>query len=91
MSERDGGIDPALTHDDVIHLVGDVEDVVVTAILATGALYGEIEEAQKRAAGDAADLAKQGRTLSPAAEAVYDILTSDPAFLDPDTERQRGR
>jgi len=87
MPKRDEGSDPALSRDDVIHLVGDVDDVVVTAILATGATYGEIEEARKWAAGDAADLAKQGRTLSPAAEAVYDILAADPGLLDPETER----
>lgn len=71
MSERDEGVDPALSHDEVIRLVGDVDDVVVTAILATGALYWEIEEAQKWAAGDAADLAKQGRKLSPAAGTAF--------------------
>lgn len=41
----------------------------------------EIEEAVRWASGDAEHLGKSGRSLSPAAGAVYDILSSDPAFL----------
>lgn len=72
---------------DVVLLVGDVEDSLVTAILATGASYAEIEEAAKWAEGNAETLGKTGRTLSPAAEAVYDILVADPTFLGLKRER----
>ena len=75
-----------LTHDDVIRLVGDVDDAVGTAILATGATYVDVEEAVKWATGDAEQLGKSGRGLSPAAEAVLDILMADPAYL-PEVER----
>jgi hypothetical protein len=78
---------PALSHADVIHVLGDVDDAIVAAILETGATYGELEEAQIWALGDIAELGKEGHELSPAAAAVYDILLNDPAFLDMERER----
>jgi hypothetical protein len=68
------------SRDEVLHLVGDVDDAVVTAILATGATYVEIEEAVNWLSGDPEGLARRGRSLSPAAQAVCDILAADPLF-----------
>ncbi len=76
----------AVTPGDVTHLVGDIDEAVVTAILATKASYQEIAEAAKWAEGDAEQLGKSGHLLSPAAEAVYDILTADPTF-SPEPDR----
>ena len=73
-------------HADVVHLVGDLDETAITAILATKASYVEIEEAVKWATGDAEQLGKSGRALSPSAEAVYDILMADPAYAS-DAER----
>lgn len=78
---------PAVTRADVLHLAGDLDDAAVAAILATQATYLEIEEAVRWAAGEAEQLGKSGRALSPAAAAVYDILSSDPAFTPPDRDR----
>lgn len=78
---------PPVTRADVVHLAGDVDDATVAAILGTNASYTEIEEAVRWAGGDAEQLGKAGRGLSPAAEAVYDILTSDPTFSPPDRDR----
>ncbi len=78
---------PAVTHADVTHLTGDIDDATVAAILATKASYVEIEEAVKWASGDAEQLGKSGRGLSPAAEAVYDILMADPTFEPPESDR----
>jgi len=75
-----------LSHDDVIHTVGDVDETVVSAIIATGAAYIDVEEAVKWATGDAEQLGKSGRGLSPAGQAVYDILMADPAYA-PEAER----
>ncbi|HTY65638.1 MAG TPA: hypothetical protein VMH36_03240 [Alphaproteobacteria bacterium] len=75
------------THDDIIHLVGDVEDATVMAIEATRATYVEVEEAVKWATGDAEQLGKAGRPLSGPAEAVYNVLLTDPAFAPPGRER----
>lgn len=77
----------ALTHDEIAHMVGDLDDAVTTAILRTGANYREVEEAVKWASGDAEDLGKTGHQLSPAAKAVFDILVSDPNFLGVKRER----
>jgi len=76
-----------LTHDDIAHMVGDLDDAVMTAILRTGANYREVEEAVKWATGDAEDLGKAGHQPNPAAKAVYDILVSDPVFLGVKRER----
>jgi hypothetical protein len=78
---------PALTREDVIHLLGELDDAVLAAILRTGATYAELEEAQIRALGDAADLGKEGHEPSPAAEAVYEILMRDPTFLEMERDR----
>lgn len=75
------------TRDEIVHLVGDVEDATVMAIEATQATYVEIEEAVKWANGDAEQLGKAGRPLSGPAEAVYNILLTDPAFAPPERER----
>jgi hypothetical protein len=68
------------SRDEVVRLVGDVDDAVVAAIVATGATYIEIEEAVNWLSGDPEGLARLGRSLSPAAQAVCDILAADPMF-----------
>jgi hypothetical protein len=73
---------PALTREDVIQLAGQLEDAAVIAILESGATYGELEEALMWANGDASELRRQNHELSPVAAVVYDILMSDPAFID---------
>jgi hypothetical protein len=78
---------PALSRAEVIHVLGDVDDAIVVAILETGATYGELEEAQIWALGDIAELGKEGHDLSPAAAAVCDILLNDPTFLEMERER----
>lgn len=75
-----------VTHADVVHLAGDIDEAAVAAIIGTSASYNEIAEAVKWAEGDAEQLGKSGHGLSPAAEAVYDILVSDPAFA-PEADR----
>lgn len=46
-SEREHQNIQHLSHEDVAHLVGDLEDATVAAILATGATYQEVEQALK--------------------------------------------
>lgn len=78
---------PTLSRADLVQLVGDLDESVLVAIRETGATYIEVEEAAKAAVGNAEDLARLQRVLGPRAEAVYDILTSEPAFLENDRER----
>ncbi|GEM_PF-2312503 len=79
-----------LSRDDLVHLVGDLDDTALSAILETGASYVEVEEAVKAVIGNAEDLARLRRALSARAEAVYDILMTEPAFL-PNGNNERGR
>jgi hypothetical protein len=76
---------PALTRTDIIQLAGELEDAAITAILESGATYAELEEALMWANGDASEMRRQNHELSAVAAIVYDILLSDPAFID--TER----
>jgi hypothetical protein len=75
-----------VTRAELFQLFGELDDTVVTAILATDATPAQAQEAQVWALGDAADLGRQGHELSPQAAAVYNILTTDPNFLGPDRE-----
>jgi hypothetical protein len=74
-----------LSHDDVVHLVGDLEDNVIASILATGATYEEIEQAVKWL-GASGEERLHAHSLTPTAELVYDILLSSGKF-NSDEER----
>lgn len=69
-----------LERKDVAHLVGDLEDGTIAAILATGATYVEIEQALKWIGGGREEPRLNAEGLTPTAEMVCDILLSDPAF-----------
>jgi hypothetical protein len=58
------------THEEIIELVGDLDDAIVASILATSASFAEIEAAARRAAGEA-DKAADAHPVSPRAEAVF--------------------
>ena len=69
-----------LSHDDVVHLVGDLDDATIAAILATGATYEEIERALKWAGAGLDEPRLDSHGMTPTAEQVFDILLSDPAY-----------
>jgi len=71
-----------LTRDDVAHLIGDLDDAVIAAILATGATYVEIEQALKWVGAGAEEPRLNAHGLTPAAELVCDILLSTSEFSD---------
>lgn len=76
-----------LERKDIAHLVGDLEDGTIAAILASGATYAEIEQALKWLGGGRDEPRLNAEGLSPRAEAVFDILIADPAYAaDGDTE-----
>lgn len=70
-----------LTPDDVKDVVGDLDDVKVAEILATGATPEELEEAAAWASGES-DLmgGELERPLSGAVARVYEILVADEEF-----------
>ncbi|HWA47334.1 MAG TPA: hypothetical protein VG742_03625 [Dongiaceae bacterium] len=78
-----------LTHDDVAHLVGDLEDATIAAILATGASYQDIEQAVKWAGAGLTEPRLNAHGMTVAAEQVFDILLSDPAYVTEDREGAR--
>jgi hypothetical protein len=69
----------APTREQIVGLVGDIDDAAVVAILKTGASYVEVEEAARWAAGEAIAPVER-RPLSGPASAVHDILVTEPTF-----------
>ena len=69
-----------LDRKDIEHLVGDLNDATIAAILATGATYAEIEQALKWLGCGREEPRLNSEGLSPTADLVYDILLSDPTF-----------
>ena len=65
------------TRDDLLRLVGDVDERKALDILALRPTVAEIEEVAVWAAGDGDVLAKGGHSLSRTAAEVLDILTAD--------------
>lgn len=63
--------------DDLLRLVGDVDERKVFDILALRPTVAEIEQAALWAAGDGDVLAKGGHPLTGTAAEVLDILTAD--------------
>jgi len=83
MTKRQEGASQAqhLTHDDIVRLVGDLDDSVIAAILASGATYVEIEQALKWAGAGVEDPQLKAIGLTANAERVFNILMADPAFV----------
>lgn len=76
---------PAFKRSDVIHLVGGVDDMTVTAITDAGTTYLDIERAVRWMTGTAADRAERHPLEGPALT-VNDILAASPEFSS-DRER----
>jgi hypothetical protein len=75
-----------LGRDDIVQLVGEVEDATIAAIQATGATYHEIEQALRWAGAGLEEPRVNAHGMTPRAEQVFDILLSDPAYADEDQE-----
>jgi hypothetical protein len=78
-----------LRREDVVHLVGELEDATIAAILATGATYQEIEQALKWAGAGLDEPRFNAHSVTPTAEQVFDILLSDSAYADEESEVAR--
>lgn len=69
-----------ITRERLIEIVGDIEDVRVADIIATGASEQEVEDAAHWASG----MSRPGKTvrhnLVGVAARVYDILTAERTF-----------
>lgn len=65
------------TRDDLLRLVGDVDERKILEILALHPTMAEIEQVALWAAGNGDVLGKSGHPLSGTAAEVFDILTAD--------------
>ena len=72
----------ALTPQDVRHIVGDLDDAKIAAILATDATVEELEEAAAWASGESDVMGDLERPLEGVVATVYDILMTDEEFLE---------
>ena len=71
-----------LTPQDVRHIVGDLDDAKIAAILATDATVEELEEAAAWASGESDVMGDLERPLEGVVATVYDILMTDEEFLE---------
>lgn len=71
-----------LTHEDVVDVVGHLEDDKVAAVIATGATLEELVEAYAWASDETDALADQEKSLTGAVAAVYDILVSGEEWAE---------
>jgi hypothetical protein len=76
MPRSKSAAEPA-TRNDLLRLVGDVDEQMALDILALQPTIAEVEEAALRAAGDSDVLAKAGHKLSANAAEILNILTAD--------------
>jgi hypothetical protein len=68
--------DEPIKLEDIRQLIGDVDDVDTTAIIATGATRAELEQAWLCAQGYGHVVGRNGYPLIGAAAQVFDILAS---------------
>lgn len=81
---------PSLSHDIVAEVVGNIDDVKVAEIIATGANIEEIEEAVTWASGINRVGEDLERPLAGVVAEVYRILTFDEEYAS-EREREDGR
>lgn len=77
----------SLTHDDVVHIVGDLEDTKVAAILAMGPTTQEIEEAVAWAEAESDVMGEMEKPLTGVAARIYDILITRKEFGEEERPR----
>ena len=77
----------AVTHDDVVHLFGEISDHTIVEILEVKPSYRELEEVAMRLAQENDVMGELERPLEGAAARVYDILVRAQEF--PEDERRR--
>ncbi len=69
-----------LTHDQVAHIVGDIDDVKAAEIIATGANLEQLEEAVTWASGISRVGEDLERPLAGVVAEIYRILTIDQEY-----------
>ncbi len=65
-----------LTHQDILRILGSVDDETAVAIIETGASAAQVEQARLWAAGESDAMGEARKPLIGPAAAVYDILVA---------------
>lgn len=77
-----GPIPDRLTHAQIAEIVGDIDDAMAAAIIATGATFEELEEAVAWAAGESDVMGDLRLRASAVVGEVYDLLTAEEKLGD---------
>jgi hypothetical protein len=72
-----------ISHDELLRVVGDVDESKLLAILALRPTIAEVEEAATWATGSGDMLGKTGHPLTGVVAQVFEILTADDEELPP--------
>ena len=75
----------AAMHDDLLRIVGDIDERKALDILALSPTVAEIEEAAVWAVGNGDVLAKTGHPLTGISAEIFEILTADEEEEPPPT------
>lgn len=67
----------ALTHEQIVELVGDIPDAKAIAIIETQGTFQDLEEAVAWASGESDVMGEAERPLAGAVTKIYEILTAD--------------
>ena len=67
----------ALTHEQIVELVGDIPDAKAVAIIATQGTFQDLEEAVAWASGESDVMGEAELPLAGAAAKIYEILDAD--------------
>ncbi|MDP2620786.1 MAG: hypothetical protein Q8P46_11535 [Hyphomicrobiales bacterium] len=67
----------AATHDDLIHIIGEIDNGTAAAILALGPTVAEVEQAFMWISGEGAVVDRSGHPLAGKTAAIVDILAAE--------------
>jgi hypothetical protein len=76
------GAQGRLTREEILEVVGDIDDARAAAIIATGATIEDLEEAVGWAAGESDVMGDLRLRASPVVGEVYDLLTAEEKLGD---------
>jgi hypothetical protein len=83
MSKQQAAAGLMVDRDDVIRVLGEMDDAMIIEILALKPTLNDLEQAAMWSAGDGDVLAKQGHPLGGVVADIVDLLTADEEELPP--------
>ena len=77
IEQREKEAAAALTHREIVDLVGEIEDAKAVAIIATQGTFKDLEDAVAWAAGESDVMGEAEQPLAGAAAKICEILTAE--------------